>query len=363
MKSLRKILFITAFPPNQKTAGQDYTRRLLNDLVQKGHSISLIYAEYPGHAPEIDSSIKLLGTIKPSIKNCLSLLSFHPFFTRRFDEKILSLVQSVAIDFDMLYFDFSQVHIYSLFIEHPNKVLMCHDVICQKFNRKGRMMLPWIKKSEKALLETASKIITFSKKDCNVIKTEYGFDSIPVHFYLKNGRFDYALEKVRVSENTFCFYGAWNRTENSQGLEWFLEKVIPLLSPGIQFVVIGGGLSSSLCKKLARHKSIKCAGFVEDPVLYIAECQALVAPLFKGAGVKVKVIDALSSGTKVIGTDIAFEGIEDNSIQPLFCKVRSAEDYARFLNGWHTVSLEEKQSAATEFFLRYDENRFVDMMM
>ena len=44
-----KILFITAFPPCQKTAGQDYTHRLILDLLSKGHEISVVYAEYPSH--------------------------------------------------------------------------------------------------------------------------------------------------------------------------------------------------------------------------------------------------------------------------------------------------------------------------
>ena len=110
-----KILFITAFPPCQKTAGQDYTRRLILDLIEKGHEVSLIYAEYPSHTVNFPASVKILGTIHPSFKNCLKKPLFHPFFTRRFDENVLNLIQSVAADFDMLYFDFSQVHLYSPF--------------------------------------------------------------------------------------------------------------------------------------------------------------------------------------------------------------------------------------------------------
>lgn len=356
------ILYITSFPPCQKTAGQDYSRRLLNDLAFRGHKISLIYAEYLEHEPEIDSKIKVIGTIKPSLKNCLSLPSFHPFFTRRFDKNILSLIKAEAENFDMLYFDFSQVHIYSAFVNHPNKVLMCHDVICQKFTRKGRFQLPWIKRSEKKLLSTANKIITFSKKDSDVIKQEYRLDSTPVNFYLKNGHFDYEPEKITIKKNTFCFYGAWNRSENSECLEWFLEEVLPKLSGDFTFEIIGGGMDEKLKSKIGGHKNFKILGFVENPVAEIAKCQALIAPLFKGAGVKVKVIDALSSGTSVIGTEVAFEGIEDNENFPLFFRESSADGIAQILNSWKTISKEEKQSAADEFFARYNTNHFADMI-
>lgn len=76
------ILFITAFPPSPKTAGQDYTRRFLDDLVRRGHSVSLVYASYPGHGMEMDGRVKILSCVHPRLKNCLSHPRFHPFFTR-----------------------------------------------------------------------------------------------------------------------------------------------------------------------------------------------------------------------------------------------------------------------------------------
>lgn len=360
MKSPLNILFITAFPPNSRTAGQDYTCRLLDDLAGRGHSVSLVYASYPGHEAELDGRISVLSVIQPILKNCLNHPQFHPFFTRRLDRIVLSLIQSSAPRFDMLYFDFSQVHLYSLFVNHPNKVLMCHDVIAQKFSRKGRVQLPWIKRTEKAVLASASRILTFSRKDCDVIKAEYGFDSSAVHFYLKNVRFDYDSANVTVRENTFCFYGAWNRAENAEGLVWFLEKVLPLLSGTFRFLVIGGGMSTRLKKKLSAFPAAECLGFVEDPLAEIARCQALIAPLFKGAGVKVKVIDALTSGTGVIGTDVAFEGIEDNAVCRLFHKTCSVADFARILDSWKPVSASEKQAASDEFCTCYNSCRFAD---
>ena len=356
------ILFITAFPPNQRTAGQDYTRRLLDDLVRRGHSVSLIYASYPGHEIEVDGRVKILSCIQPRLKNCLSHPRFHPFFTRRFSSETLLLIRAYAAQFDMLYFDFSQVHLYALFVEHPCKVLMCHDVIAQKFSRKHSLHLSWIRNSERMLLSSASRIITFSNKDCRFIRQAYGLDSVAVNFYLKNGRFSYSGSNAAVREHTFCFYGAWNRSENAESLAWFLKKVLPNVPESLRFVVIGGGMSEKLKRKVASFPAVEYIGFVEDPVAEIARCQALVAPLRRGAGVKVKVIDALSSGTSVIGTEVAFEGIEDNTDFRLFYKAERAEDFVRILCGWRSVSSADKQSAADEFFARYNADRFADIL-
>lgn len=358
---MRRILYITAFPPCQKTAGQDYSRRLLCELIDLGHKVSLIYAEYPGHSPEIPEKVAVLRKITPSLKNCLLKLEFHPFFTKRFDSETLSFIQSIASDYDMLYFDFSQVHLYSLYVNHPNKILMCHDIIAQKFSRRGCLQLPWIKRSEGKLLRSANQIITFSEKDCGFLQKTYGLNAIHVNFYLKNGLFAYSSE-IEVLENRFCFYGAWNRAENTECLEWFLKKVCPKLKVKFDFVVIGGGMPKLLQTKLELYKNFSYLGFVDNPVKEIAKCQALIAPLHKGAGVKVKVIDALSSGTSVIGTNVAFEGIEDNEKNRLFFRAETPDAFVAILNNWRVIDVQSKQAATNEFFARYNTNHFTDLL-
>ena len=170
------------------------------------------------------------------------------------------------------------------------------------------------------------------------------------------------MKKINVYENRFCFYGAWNRAENAEALEQFLKEVYPKLSDDFEFVVIGGGMSKSLQTKLESLKNYSYLGFVEDPVKEVARCQALLAPLHKGAGVKVKVIDALSSGTCVVGTKVAFEGIEDNSAHRLFFHAESADGFVAILNNWRVINIEEKQAAADEFFARYNKNHFTDLL-
>lgn len=356
-----KILFITAFPPCQKTAGQDYSRRLLQDLVNHGNNVSLIYAEFPHHNLEIDSRIEVIDKIHPSIFNCFNKCFFHPFFTRRYNKEIEKKIQNLSPKFDMIYFDFSQVHIYSYNINHPNKVLMCHDVIVQKYSRKNRLQLPWIKLSEGKILRTGSSIITFSKKDCEYLHKKYNLKSTNVNFYLKNGNFKY--ENTTVYNNRFCFYGAWNRPENFNCLKWFINKVYPFLSnKQLEFIIIGGGLAQEIQNSVKKYKNITYVGFVENPLDEISSCQALIAPLKKGAGVKVKVIDALSTGTYVIGTNVAFEGIVDNISAPIFITAIEPAQYVNILNNWKSINKEYKQAAADEFFENYNKNHFIDII-
>ena len=113
---------------------------------------------------------------------------------------------------------------------------------------------------------------------------------------------------------------------------------------------------------MLKLNNIEILGFVEEPVKEIARTQALIAPLHKGAGVKVKVIDALSSGTQVIGTDVTFEGIEDNEKNKLFINCADAIEYINIFNQWENVCFKYKQDAAVEFYNRYNTNHFSDLL-
>ncbi len=355
-----KILFITAFPPNQKTAGQDYSRRLLLDLVNKSFAVDLIYADYPKHEIELPECINVLLHYKPKLLNCFSLIKYHPFFTKRFNKKVLNYIKSISNNYDVLYFDFSQMHIYSKFVEHPYKVLMCHDIIFQKYTRKGKLQLPYILSSERNILQSASRIITFSKKDCVLLQNKYNLNSVSVNFYLKSERFIYNNFKLN---NCYGFYGAWNRPENVEALVWFADNVAPFLHSQQDFFIIGGSLSESVYEYIKSKGKFRYLGFVDNPLEELSKCQALIAPLKKGAGVKVKVIDALTAGCPVIGTSVAFEGIEDNKNSCLLYNCESAQDYIRLLDNWTMKSVEWRQQAADEFFHRYNNNHFSDYIV
>jgi hypothetical protein len=56
--------------------------------------------------------------------------------------------------------------------------------------------------------------------------------------------------------------------------------------------------------------NVKLDGYVNDLSSYYKSAVAVVAPIFKGSGMKTKVIEAMSYGKSIIGTDEAFQGIE-----------------------------------------------------
>ena len=69
-------------------------------------------------------------------------------------------------------------------------------------------------------------------------------------------------------------------------------------------------------------------GFVDDITPYFENSLCLVAPLVLGAGIKIKILEAMSSGLPVLTNEIGIEGINAvNERDYFFCK--TPEDYER----------------------------------
>lgn len=305
---MKSILFITAFPPNYKTAGQAYTLRLLQKL-SIDFDIDLIYWEYPGHHPEINNIHYLFQGNTSNRDTLINTIKtrYFPLFSKRYNPRIANYIRENSSKYDYIYFDYSQTFIYANKLDHHCKIAMVHDVISQKFNReiKYLTLLPWISNNERKLLNNFNHIFTFSVKDCELLKNLYDTDSTPIPFYL-----DPKIEQIDLMhtniDNYFVMFGAWNRNENIESLEWVLKHNTPDC-PHIK--IIGGGLEQEIITKITKQRNMEYLGFVTNPYPVIAKSKGLIAPLFHGAGVKVKVIESLALGTPIIGTDITFEGI------------------------------------------------------
>lgn len=364
---MNKILFITSFPPNRLTAGQNYSRELLDSLSEQ-YDVDLVFFSYEDHEIDINSKINIVKRINVSniskIYSWLHLPFFHPFFVVRFRLSLLLFLMKEKSKYKFLYFDFSQVFIYSLFIKKTFKIFMCHDIIYQKIKRSTFFYLnPFnllLFISEKKLLKSANLIFTFSEKDTFLIKDKYKLNSKVVSFFINDKINNINYDKINL-EKKFCFFGAWNRNENMEGIVWFFEKVFPSINEEVKFEIIGPSLENSFLDKIQFNDRIKYLGFLDDPYSKIAESEALIAPIFQGAGVKVKVVESLAIGTPIIGTPIAFEGISNlghNSM--LLCT--SAKEFINAINTFEALSRNDKSRIKLLFTNSYKTNKVEEIL-
>ena len=83
-------------------------------------------------------------------------------------------------------------------------------------------------------------------------------------------------------------------------------------------------------------------------------------PLFQGAGIKVKVIEALACGTPIIGTDIAFEGLPTKYTRMMVL----SNNKNSFASNMHiSMSLQERIQVKKEFIADYTSETIPQFLM
>lgn len=356
---MKSILFITPFTPDNQGVGVSYTSQLLRELA-KNCIIDLLYFRYEldgPYKPDSDNihiiREEVIGK-SDKIKFFFSNLPIFPLFSSRLDKRVRLFLQRRVeqVNYDFIYFDFSQTFGYAKYINHPNKILMAHDVIAQKYSRMKTYLKRWAVHSELNMLKNGTVIFTFSEKDCELIKKLYNVNAKFTTFFLNSNVINAYPEK---DSNYFVFFGAWSRIENSEALGWFIDNVYEQLPKEIGFKVIGGGrMPDALIEKIKRLPNVEYLGFVDNPYPIIANAKAEIAPLHMGAGVKVKCVEALGCGTPIIGTEVAFEGI-GYIYREAMIEANTPEEYIKAIT---TINYSTaKKFEFKEFFLKNYNNK------
>jgi glycosyltransferase involved in cell wall biosynthesis len=101
-----------------------------------------------------------------------------------------------------------------------------------------------------------------------------------------------------------------NHASNLEGLEWFLERVWPVVRthcPAAKVLVAG-----SICDLLHpdAHERVTLLGPVADLADVYARSALVIAPILKGSGFKIKVLEAASHGRTCVTTTVGIEGAE-----------------------------------------------------
>lgn len=194
-----------------------------------------------------------------------------------------------------------------------------HDVSFLGYRRKADIEKNIIRKKYKQLqfenvmkreIIAANKcdcVLTLNEKDKKLLVNE-GIDNTKVQVIAP-----YFVKPQKVERNPnkkdILFYGAMGRPENAISAIWFVKNVLPLLQDfDVRFIILG----SNPTKEIQELQSdrVVVTGFVDDVTPYFEKSMCMAAPLQLGAGIKIKILEALSMGIPVFTNDIGIEGID-----------------------------------------------------
>ncbi len=119
----------------------------------------------------------------------------------------------------------------------------------------------------------------------------------------------------------------YNWRPNVDAVVWFAEKVMPEVkrrNPEASLTLLGKNPPDSL--KNFRKIGVDPIGYVESIKPYLDRSSIYVAPLFAGAGIRIKILEAMAAELPVVATPISAEGIPARDAEGLFVR-RTAEEF------------------------------------
>jgi glycosyltransferase involved in cell wall biosynthesis len=279
---------------------------------------------------------KIIKKIIYILYNISHIFSYHDFFSL-FNKylllKELKKLKNTGYEPDIIELNWTQIVLYLSAIKKifpkAKYYAVEHDVAFQTYERnyllttnphqrkKEEQRYLFFKNEELEILKNFDIIFVLNKKDYKLL-TNNGIKESMIKViipYFKIVSFPISTRK----KNEILFYGAMSRKENYLSAIWFIENVFPLLNNEFIFVILGSNPHRDLLKY--NNQRIIITGYQADIQPYFERALCMVAPLERGAGIKIKVLEALSAGIPVLGTEVASEGINvTNGINFLDCK-------------------------------------------
>jgi len=123
----------------------------------------------------------------------------------------------------------------------------------------------------------------------------------------------YPIQNHKIDEKNISFFhlGSMNWQPNVEGISWFLENVWEKVSekyPQIRLALAGKGNQALFGHK--NLKNVQVFDFVENAQQFMNEHDVMIAPLFSGSGMRIKIMEGMALGKPIITTTIGAEGIE-----------------------------------------------------
>lgn len=195
---------------------------------------------------------------------------------------------------------------------------------------------------EKYMAKHCSKLLTITQHDKLEFEKLYSISGekifvVPVGIKSKNvdvkAVSDYG--KIRCIITGSLWFGP-----NYEAIKWFLREVYDSVAD-ICTITIAGAHPIEELKEECIKRNINLIDTPKDMEPYLRASDLLLAPIFAGSGMKVKIAEAMSYGLPVITTNHGSIGYE--KAKGILMIANTSEEFGEAIIRFHAMSLEEKQ--------------------
>jgi glycosyltransferase involved in cell wall biosynthesis len=279
------------------------------------------------HAVEIDTQVKFREAFASFVFSRKESYHVRRFTSESFNEELIYVLKNGEFDIVQLETLYMVEYIPTIRSLAPQALiaLRMHNVEHEIWERRAANEKQPIKNF--VFTETARRIKEYERKvmaagefDVLVpITARDGgrFKSMgnqkPDHYCLSGMDLDTLIKgRPRLGEPSVFFLGSLDWEPNREGLRWFLKYVWPRVHstyPEVKFHIAGRNMPKSIAR--LKRKNIVIEGEVPDAAQFMRSKSIMVAPLFSGSGMRVKLIEGMANGKAIVATKIAKEGLND----------------------------------------------------
>jgi GT2 family glycosyltransferase/glycosyltransferase involved in cell wall biosynthesis/SAM-dependent methyltransferase len=328
----RRILMVCAYVPCLGTHGGGSMMFNLIRHLSKSHRITVLafyeqqseLDKLPGLAKYCEKvealyrgqtfeATNLFGLKPPEI--------VHEFYHRRMERLIKHYLSTQK--FDLIQCEYLQTAHFAYVEPAIPAVLTNHEVLSlSRIN--SYKLVSWTTLAKLKALISAMRMLNYEEQmlqrfSAIVVLTQAEVDflsryTVKSHLYCHPMGVDcdfFSPTLRKPDPQSVVFVGNFRHSPNTSGAMWLMERVWPHVLeryPEAQLHLVGNNPTPEMCQWHGK-KNVTVTGWVEDVRPYLQRARVVLAPVFEGAGMRTKVLEAWAMAKPVVGTPLAFEGL------------------------------------------------------
>ena len=160
------------------------------------------------------------------------------------------------------------------------------------------------------------------------------------------------------SRPRILFMGNLSWGANMKGLQWFVDKVLPIVKKtvhDVQLTVVGSGPATN---PFSGNDAVDYKGYVKDVSHIYDDQKVFIVPLFEGSGIRIKILEAFNNELPVVSTTLGCGTINAADGKEIFIADQEdqfAEDVIKLLTDDtlnHKMTLDAKDFLRNNFSLK-----------
>ncbi len=366
-----RVVCVTPFVPHTGIdhAGGDYLTRHLDVGRRQGWKVSILAPSTATNARVAQGDLPLFrsGDEDPLAVRLVRLLRYgtSQVSSRSWWAALPQESRRALGDADLIDLQFAECYRHAPLLRgrFPRAVIVAtaHDVRTQSrerlaasVSRRSRLLSRLTRRQvaryESRALNACDSVQVFNPDNADLllrmgVRSEVTVAPVPADWLLSGSPPRLDPEAGRV-----LFAGAMWRQENDEAARWLIGRIMPRVWSQLPDTVlrVAGARPTRELRALAGPR-IEITGFVPDFRQVYSDCTVAVAPLYLGAGLKFKSLQALAVGIPIVLTGIAAEGIGalKGTELPTFDTAEAiAEELLRVLRSPHEAHREAAGRAA-----------------